>query len=122
MRRRAMRAVSAAGVAAVLVASAMTTAVAQPAAAPDQAARSGSPAASTAPAAPALGPVPARSDTAMEAYGKLNRDHASYLTRDDLRQLQGFESSFQQADQNGDGRLNPAEFNSAWSRYTGSTP
>jgi hypothetical protein len=58
----------------------------------------------------------------MQAYGTLNRGNAGYLTRDDLRQLEGFETSFQQADQNGDGRLNPAEFNTAWSMYTGSTP
>ena len=58
----------------------------------------------------------------MEAYGKLNRSNASYLTWDDVRQLEGFETAFQQADQNRDGRLSPAEFNSAWSMYTGSNP
>jgi len=74
------------------------------------------------PAAPAHGPVPSRSETAAEAYGKLNRNNAGYLTWDDVRHLDGFETAFQQADQNHDGRLNPAEFNSAWSMYTGSNP
>lgn len=74
------------------------------------------------PAAPAHGPIPSKSETAMEAYGKLNRGNAGYLTWDDVRQLQGFETAFQQADQNHDGRLNPAEFNSAWSMYTGNNP
>ena len=74
------------------------------------------------PAAPAHGPIPGRSETAMEAYGKLNRNNAGYVTWDDVRQLQGFETAFQQADQNHDGRLNPAEFNSAWAMYTGSNP
>ena len=69
-----------------------------------------------------LGPIPSKSETAMEAYGKLNRSNAGYLTRDDVRQLEGFETAFQQADQNRDGRLNPAEFNSAWSMYTGNNP
>jgi hypothetical protein len=71
---------------------------------------------------PARGPIPSRSETAMEAFGKLNRANAGYLTWDDVRQLDGFETAFQQADQNRDGRLNPAEFNSAWAMYTGSNP
>jgi hypothetical protein len=71
---------------------------------------------------PVRGPIPSKSETAMEAFGKLNRNNAGYLTWDDVRQLEGFETAFQQADQNHDGRLNPAEFNSAWSMYTGNNP
>jgi len=82
----------------------------------------GTPQAAPVPAAPAHGPIPSRSETAMEAYGKLNRSNAGYLTWDDVRQLEGFETAFQQADQNHDGRLSPAEFNSAWAMYTGSNP
>jgi len=82
----------------------------------------GTPQAAPAPAAPAHGPIPSRSETAMEAYGKLNRSNAGYLTWDDVRQLDGFETAFQQADQNHDGHLSPAEFNSAWSMYTGNNP
>jgi Ca2+-binding EF-hand superfamily protein len=58
----------------------------------------------------------------MEAFGKLTRNNASYVTREDVQQLEGFETAFQQADQNGDGRLNAAEFNSAWTMYTGNRP
>jgi hypothetical protein len=72
--------------------------------------------------AAAPGPIPGRTETPMEAYGKLNRSSAGYLTRDDVRQLAGFETAFQQADQNHDGRLTPAEFNSAWAMYTGANP
>jgi hypothetical protein len=75
-----------------------------------------------APAAPAHGPIPSKSETAMEAYGKLNRGNAGYLTWNDVRHLDGFETAFQQADQNRDGRLSPAEFNSAWAMYTGNNP
>jgi hypothetical protein len=78
--------------------------------------------AAPAPSAPSRGPIPSKSETAMEAYGKLNRSNAGYLRWDDVRQLDGFETAFQQADQNHDGRLNPAEFNSAWSMYTGNNP
>ena len=74
------------------------------------------------PVAPAHGPIPSKSETAMEAFGKLNRTNAGYLTWEDVRHLEGFETAFQQADQNHDGRLNPAEFNSAWAMYTGNTP
>ncbi|HSV16917.1 MAG TPA: hypothetical protein VLR71_00805 [Casimicrobiaceae bacterium] len=77
---------------------------------------------SAAPVAPPHGPVPSKSETAMEAYGKLNRNNAGYLTWEDVRHLNGFETAFQQADQNRDGRLSPAEFNSAWSMYTGNNP
>ena len=90
------------------------TAGAPPAALPQQQA--------VVPAAPAHGPIPSKSETAMEAYGKLNRNHAGYLTWDDVRHLEGFETAFQQADQNHDGRLSPAEFNSAWAMYTGNNP
>ena len=79
-------------------------------------------AAAPAVAAPLPGPMPAKSDTAMEAFNKLNRRNAGYLTPDDVAQLEGFGSVFAQADQNGDGRLNPAEFNSAWALYTGNAP
>jgi hypothetical protein len=75
-----------------------------------------------APAAPPHGPIPSKSETAMEAYGKLNRNNASCLAWSDVSHLPGFETAFQQADQNHDGCLNAAEFNSAWSMYTGNNP
>ena len=80
------------------------------------------PPAAAAPAAPPHGPVPSKSETAMEAFGKLNRANASCLTWNDVAHLPGFETAFQQADQNHDGCLNAAEFNSAWAMYTGNNP
>ena len=80
------------------------------------------PPAAAAPAAPSHGPIPSKSETAMEAFGKLNRNNASCLTWNDVGHLPGFETAFQQADQNHDGCLNAAEFNSAWAMYTGNNP
>jgi hypothetical protein len=69
---------------------------------------------------PALGGVtPNRAELPASAFGKLDAGNRGYVTLDDVRQLQGFESAFRQADQNGDGRLNLSEFNTAWGLYTG---
>jgi len=69
---------------------------------------------------PAIGGVtPNRAELASSAFTKLDGGSRGYLTVEDVRQLDGFESVFKQADQNGDGRLNQSEFNSAWSAYTG---
>lgn len=80
------------------------------------------PPAAAAPMAPPHGPIPSKSETAMEAFGKLNRNNASCLTWNDVAHLPGFETAFEQADQNHDGCLNAAEFNSAWAMYTGTNP
>ncbi|HVE51051.1 MAG TPA: hypothetical protein VNG69_15735 [Casimicrobiaceae bacterium] len=69
---------------------------------------------------PAIGGVtPNRAELASSAFTKLDAGSRGYITLDDVRQLQGFESAFRQADQNGDGRLNASEFNVAWAMYTG---
>ena len=69
---------------------------------------------------PAIGGVtPNRAELASSAFTKLDAASRGYLTVEDVRQLNGFESAFRQADQNGDGRLNQSEFNSAWSAFTG---
>jgi len=69
---------------------------------------------------PAIGGVtPNRAELASSAFTKLDGANRGYLTLEDVRQLDGFESAFKQADQNGDGRLNQSEFNSAWSAFTG---
>ena len=65
------------------------------------------------------GVTPNRAELASSAFTKLDGASRGYLTVEDVRQLEGFESAFRQADQNGDGRLNQSEFNSAWSAYTG---
>ncbi len=81
------------------------------------------PASVAAPATPVVrGLIPGRSETPMEAFNKLTRNNASYLTREDVAHLEGFDTAFTQADQNGDGRLNAAEFNTAWTMYIGNRP
>ena len=69
---------------------------------------------------PAIGGVtPNRAELSSSAFTKLDGANRGYLTIEDVRQLDGFDSAFRQADQNGDGRLNPSEFNAAWSVFTG---
>ncbi len=65
------------------------------------------------------GVTPNRAELASSAFTKLDAGNRGYVTLEDVRQLEGFESAFRQADQNGDGRLNASEFNSAWGAYTG---
>ena len=65
------------------------------------------------------GVTPNRAELASSAFTKLDGGSRGYLTAEDVRQLDGFETAFRQADQNGDGRLNASEFNAAWSTYTG---
>lgn len=103
-----------------------TPAATQPSASKGLAAGSNSAAGTTASGAAISGGVPAisgvtpnRAELASSAFTKLDGGSRGFLTVEDVRQLDGFESAFRQADQNGDGRLNQSEFNSAWSAYTG---
>lgn len=68
------------------------------------------------------GVTPNRAELASSAFTKLDAASRGFITLNDVRQLAGFESAFRQADVNRDGRLNPSEFNSAWSAFTGNTP
>ncbi|HVF64548.1 MAG TPA: EF-hand domain-containing protein [Casimicrobiaceae bacterium] len=68
---------------------------------------------------PITGVTPNRAELATSAFTKLDVNRRGYVTLDDVRQLDGFASAFRQHDQNGDGRLNASEFNSAWAVYTG---
>ena len=67
------------------------------------------------------GVTPNRAELPSSAFTKLDGASRGYVTLEDVRQLEGFESAFRQADANGDGRLNASEFNSAWGAYTGNT-
>ena len=67
------------------------------------------------------GVTPNRAELPGSAFTKLDTGSRGYVTLEDVRQLQGFESAFRDADQNGDGRLNASEFNSAWGAFTGNT-
>ena len=73
--------------------------------------------ASKSPASQAM--LPGKTDSASAAFGKLSMKHQGYVTSEDVSKLQGF--NFQSADKNNDGKLDQAEFNAAWSTYSGTT-
>lgn len=61
--------------------------------------------------------VPARTESATSAFGKLDMKHRGYVSSDEVSQLQGF--NFKSADKNNDGKLDQTEFNAAWATYSG---
>lgn len=67
------------------------------------------------------GITPSRAELPASAFTKLDARQRGYVTREDVQQLDGFDAAFRAGDQNGDGRLNPAEFNTAWGIYSGTT-
>jgi len=54
------------------------------------------------------------------AFKKLDPSAKGYVSKEDAAQLQGFDTAFQRADANKDGKLTPSEFNQAWAIYSGS--
>ncbi len=52
------------------------------------------------------------------AFDKLDAGKRGFVTRADVTNLPGFESAFQQADENNDGRLSQDEFARAWAIYS----
>ncbi len=76
----------------------------------------------SAPIAMPRGIVPNKSELPKSAFDKLDADRKGYVSREDVVQLDGFGSAFAQSDWNDDGRLDAAEFDSAWSIYTGQRP
>ena len=69
----------------------------------------------------AKGVAPSKSEMSDSAFKKLDASNKGYVTRDDANSLSGFDSSFQAADSNHDGKLTVDEFKKAWSSYTGNT-
>ena len=63
---------------------------------------------------------PGKTETPDAAFKKLDPSAKGFVTRDDAAQLQGFDTAFQRADANNDGKLTPSEFNQAWAIYSGS--
>jgi hypothetical protein len=61
--------------------------------------------------------LPSKTETASAAFGKLSAKHPGYVSSEDVSKLQGFD--FKGADKNNDGKLDQAEFNAAWTAYTG---
>ena len=61
--------------------------------------------------------LPDKSESATAAFSKLSSKHPGYITSEDAAKLQGFD--FKKADKNNDGKLDQAEFNAAWTAYSG---
>ena len=69
----------------------------------------------------AKGIAPSKSEMSDSAFKKLDASNKGYVTRDDAKALSGFDSSFQAADSDHDGKLTVDEFKKAWSSYSGNT-
>ena len=69
----------------------------------------------------AKGIVPSKSEMSDSAFKKLDASNKGYVTKDDAKALSGFDSSFQAADADHDGKLTANEFKNAWTSFTGNT-
>jgi hypothetical protein len=65
-----------------------------------------------------IGTVPNKSELTSSAFDMLDTSKRGFVTRDDVAKLPGFDSAFQQADENNDGRLSESEFARAWIAYS----
>jgi hypothetical protein len=65
-----------------------------------------------------IGDVPSKQEISAKAFDKLTAGKREFVTRADVAGLPGFDSAFEQADANHDGRLTEDEFNTAWTIYT----
>ena len=67
------------------------------------------------------GIAPSKSEMSDSAFKKLDASNKGYVTKDDAKSLSGFDSSFQAADSDHDGKLTVDEFKKAWTSFTGNT-
>jgi hypothetical protein len=65
-----------------------------------------------------VGAVPSKSMLPSPAFDMLDMSRRGFVTRDDVAKVPGFDSAFQQADENNDGRLSQDEFTRAWMDYS----
>jgi hypothetical protein len=79
----------------------------------------GTPASSASPSGNMIVP-PGKTETPDSAFRKLDPNTKGYVNREDTTQLPGFNTAFQRADADKDGKLSPSEFNQAWAIYSGS--
>lgn len=62
---------------------------------------------------------PGKSETPDSAFKKLDPNSKGFVSKEDTAQLAGFDTAFQRADADNDGKLSQSEFNQAWSIYSG---
>jgi len=62
---------------------------------------------------------PSKTETPDSAFKKMDPNAKGYVSKEDTAQLQGFDTAFQRADANKDGKLSQSEFNQAWAIYSG---
>ena len=65
-----------------------------------------------------IGDMPSRQEISAKAFDKLTEGKREFVTRADVAGLPGFDSAFEQADADHDGRLTQDEFNTAWTIYS----
>jgi len=63
--------------------------------------------------------TPSKAETPDSAFRKLDAAGKGYVSKDDVKDLSGFDAAFQQNDGNHDGHLTPDEFRRAWTTYSG---
>lgn len=63
--------------------------------------------------------IPSKAEMPDSAFKKLDPTGKGYVSKEDTKELNGFDQAFAQADVNKDGKLNEAEFDKAWASYTG---
>ena len=62
--------------------------------------------------------IPGKAELPDAAFRKLDARGKGYVSKEDIKNLSGFDKSFELGDANKDGRLSPAEFGKAWADYT----
>ena len=65
---------------------------------------------------------PSKAELADSAFKKLDVGAKGYVTRDEIREIDGFDTVFDSVDVDRTGRLNEAEFKKAWAIYSGNKP